>query len=808
MCITTTCRFVARHPAREGRPTRHAGLPGMWPLVPSRAVVAAVLALLAGCWQDPPITTRSQPMQARLELAAGDVTVDVGGKPTPAYSGAALLQGAAVSTGKGARALVRLSDGSAIFLREATAVVLHDAAIDLQQGEIWLDAPPTERRPVLHRLGRVVVLAADAGLSLRRFGEDATVYVARGLATVTAPGGRVEVSAGEQATLRGDAPPTLAPVAYWEDWTGGLADRRAVHGLGSGAGRIYGVDVAAAPGSPARPLEVSRQAVRAVLRSGLAETEVDQTFFNPSDRNVEGWYWFSVPEDASVTGFAVETNGTLVEGEFIERKEAAAHYARAVTTGHEPALLEWVDSRTFRARIYPVPALGTRRVVLRYLQLLAGSGGTVRYVYPLQSEDPVRIGEFSLAVDLGEAGREMALTTLADARIEDGGRRVTMRRSSYTPRADFVLEAKLPVTPAAMSVARYSMSGETADYVMLRHTPDLDWSAVKELRGEVVLVVDTSAAGDDATRALAAATAEAILRALSADDGFALVSLDVQPTVLYPADGLSRAGEEEISQALERLAEHSSGGATDLSALFDVALARLHASEQPAVIYVGDGIATSGEVSTAQLEERLRRSLATSRARFFSVAVGAHAQRTLLRTLARAGGGQAFEVSEPEESTTEALRLVAALKTPTITELELELGEGLDGVFSSANGKVSSGEEVVVLARTHQELPKQVTVRGRLGGQRFEKTYPLVADAGPVAAFVPRLWAAEYVRRLLGAAGDPEAERGKIMTLGLTYGLMTPFNSILALESEAAYASQGIPRQVRPLRGLRLGGLG
>jgi tetratricopeptide (TPR) repeat protein len=46
--------------------------------------------------------------------------------------------------------------------------------------------------------------------------------------------------------------------------------------------------------------------------------------------------------------------------------------------------------------------------------------------------------------------------------------------------------------------------------------------------------------------------------------------------------------------------------------------------------------------------------------------------------------------------------------------------------------------------------------------------------------------------------------RGKILSLGLEYGLMTPFTSLLALESEQAYASMGIKRRKRPLTDLRL----
>ena len=39
-----------------------------------------------------------------------------------------------------------------------------------------------------------------------------------------------------------------------------------------------------------------------VARDGIAETEVDQTFSNPGSQPIEGWYWFNVPETATVTG--------------------------------------------------------------------------------------------------------------------------------------------------------------------------------------------------------------------------------------------------------------------------------------------------------------------------------------------------------------------------------------------------------------------------------------------------------------------------------------------------------------------------
>jgi Mg-chelatase subunit ChlD len=626
-----------------------------------------------------------------------------------------------------------------------------------------------------------------------------------------APGGRVEVNAGEQADVAGAAKPALKAVKLWDDWTGGMGDHGPVAGAGSGSGRIYGVDRNALPGAPARTLEISRQSVRAVIRDGLAETEVDQTFANPGGREVEGWYWFTVPDRAVVTSFAVETDGSLVEGEVIEKHEAVAQYGRAIRAAHEPALLEWIDGRSYRARIFPVPASGSRRVVLRYLEMVGARAGKFEYVYPLRGAvgEPVTIGEFSLAVDLGEAAAGMPLSTLADAVVEDGGRKVTMRRSGYLPRADFQLEGQRKAQGAPFRMARFSAGGDLADYVMARYVPDADaeWAAIKEQPGDLVVVVDTSASADDAARAQKAAAAEAVLRALSPADHFALVALDTVPVVLYPKEGLAPASEKEIATAMERLAEHASGGATDLGALFDVALGRVHGKDQPAVVYIGDGLPTSGEILGDKLAERLRRALSTSRARFFTVAVGADANHALLRELSRAGGGQAFRIDDAAGSTAEVLRLASAVKTPTITDLAIDLGAGLDEPMITASGKVARGEEIVLLARTHHALPEKVKVTGQLAGKPFKREYRIELDAGVGAALVPRLWAAEKIRRLLGEATDPEDHRGKVVELGIDYGLVTPFTSILALESEQAYAQQGIRRRQSSLRGVRLSAL-
>jgi TonB family protein len=138
---------------------------------------------------------------------------------------------------------------------------------------------------------------------------------------------------------------------------------------------------------------------------------------------------------------------------------------------------------------------------------------------------------------------------------------------------------------------------------------------------------------------------------------------------------------------------------------------------------------------------------------------------------------------------------VGSHKTPTITDLKLDVGAGLDQLFTSASGKVSRGQEVILLARTHHPLPGSVKVSGKLGGKPFARSYEVDVEDGKQHAYVPTLWARRYLAELLGA--DRRKNRGAIINLGLEYALMTPHTSLLVLDSEAAYERSGIKRKPR-----------
>ncbi|MBN2527817.1 MAG: VWA domain-containing protein [Deltaproteobacteria bacterium] len=743
-------------------------------------IILLAMAGVSGCPDDaPPPPMKTAHLGARVALAAGEVWLEEKSTSTRLMSGAMLEEGATLKAEKGSRALVRLNNGAGIFMRGDTVMELAGDGVTLQRGELWADVPDMESQLAHFDLGDVKVSATGAGMDIYRDDKIVRVYVARGLAVVESAKGRVEVAAGEQAEVKGGVP-GLSPVAFFDDWTGGMADRPLEAGMGgSAAGRIYGID-RNRPGSPPSELQIISQQIKSIIREGVAYTTVDQTFFNSASTQVEGWYWFTVPEGASIVRFAWEVNGRMVDGKVIERKQAKAAYEEAVQRAMDPALLEWIDARTCRARIFPVPAAGAKRIILAYTELLPLSDGAYRYIYPMVGDESVQIQEFSLQVDLGDDGEDFEISTLQDARVSEDHKTVSMRRSGYVPRSDFLLELKPMETIDNVRVMRYGTGANEADYVMLRYTPAVKWKEVQEVPGDVVVVLDTSAGGDTAEHQIRQQTAEAILRALGSKDRFAVMSTDLVPKVLFPQKGLAAATEANISEAAEKMAQLAPAGATDLGEMFSKALSLVHDSIQPAIVYVGDGQATSGETAADDLAERLRRAMGNSRARLFAIAVGAGADRSLLKRLADVGGGKMFRIDMAEQVVQESLRFAGMLKTPTITELVIDTGAGLDQVFTTQSGKLSEGEEAILLARTHHQFPDKIEVRGTLAGESFKETYSVDVESGNFYSFIPSLWARMYLSSLMGSGMDEN--RGRIISLGLQYGLMTPFTSFLVLE--------------------------
>lgn len=133
--------------------------------------------------------------------------------------------------------------------------------------------------------------------------------------------------------------------------------------------------------------------------SGLY-AEVTQTLVirNPNTRPISVPVAIPMPDGAVVSGFALDIDGTLVDGVVVEKERARVAFETEQRRGADPGLVEAVRGNVYRTRVYPVPPSGTRTVRLTYVApLLLTSDGEAILDLPMPAE---RLGHRTLRIDV------------------------------------------------------------------------------------------------------------------------------------------------------------------------------------------------------------------------------------------------------------------------------------------------------------------------------------------------------------------------------------------------------------------------
>jgi tetratricopeptide (TPR) repeat protein len=135
------------------------------------------------------------------------------------------------------------------------------------------------------------------------------------------------------------------------------------------------------------PVRVSDVQIDIKVVGSLAVTTVDMTFYNPNNRILEGELQFPLAEGQSVSRFALDINGKLRESVVVEKAKGQQVFESTVRSNVDPGLLEKTQGNNFKTRIYPLPAKGSRRVVIAYEQELFMNNGKYRFFLPIEYRD-------------------------------------------------------------------------------------------------------------------------------------------------------------------------------------------------------------------------------------------------------------------------------------------------------------------------------------------------------------------------------------------------------------------------------------
>ena len=140
----------------------------------------------------------------------------------------------------------------------------------------------------------------------------------------------------------------------------------------------------------ANPMVLQDLSVDILVIGQTAVTTMEMTFYNPNSRVMEGEFQFPLANGQQVSRFALDINGKMREGVVVDKTAGRKAFEEIVRRGVDPGLLEKTEGNNFKARVYPMPAKGTRRVLIAFEQELHERNGQDYYFLPITANTTLK----------------------------------------------------------------------------------------------------------------------------------------------------------------------------------------------------------------------------------------------------------------------------------------------------------------------------------------------------------------------------------------------------------------------------------
>ncbi|NKB67181.1 MAG: VWA domain-containing protein [Candidatus Latescibacteria bacterium] len=552
-----------------------------------------------------------------------------------------------------------------------------------------------------------------------------------------------------------------------------------------------GADGFILPPPPQPPLAVKYHRVKVAIDDQAARTDIDQVFLNPAPFDVEGTYIFPLPLGASFSAFSMHVDGEPLQAEILDAIEARRIYEEIVRQRIDPALLEYAGRGAYRARIFPIPAEGERRVELAYEEVLKRDGGVVRYIYPLNTEkfSPEPLEDVSVQVDIRSSSPIKAVYSpsheIVVERLDDHRVRVIYADEGVTPSRDFALYYTVSDSEVGLDLLSYFPNAEQEGYYLLLAAPQIEPVDEVVTPKRIVFVFDRSGSMAGGKMDQARASLRFAVGALNEDDVFNIV--DYGTTVSSFADSAVAATPQQRQLALDYVDGLEALGGTNIDGALERGLGMVRGDGfAEMVVFLTDGKPTIGQVDIDAIIAAAEQANG-GRARLFVFGVGDEVNTHLLDRLASGNGGTSAYVRPGEDIAQAVAAFYAKVSNPVLTALRLNLEGGRRSDFYPPElPDLFSGAQLVQLGRLQASGAVQVELAGVLAGAQRVFTASFARDdSGP--EFLPRLWATRKVGFLLDQIrlnGEDDELVEEIVALSRRYGIITPYTSFLIVEDE------------------------
>ncbi len=481
------------------------------------------------------------------------------------------------------------------------------------------------------------------------------------------------------------------------------------------------------------------------VEGGLAVTNVTMRFDNGNDRAVEGDLYVPMPTDATVSGYALDIAGRMVDGVAVERTAARKAFDAEVRKGIDPGLVELTRGNVFHTRVFPVPARGSRTIRLTYVSSLTGGGSSQRLSVPLTLTRAT-----SLTVTVKASNAAKVITSPVPLRFGSD-------RFSGEGKVDFSGALVVDV-PRDANVPTVTKAADGQVYVTLdAGLTAATGQAIEPARVRVVWDASKSRAGGEIAR-----ERDAVIAWLDRTASVKEVELAPFANALLPAqrfawprnrDALKRAIDGQVYD-----------GGTQLGVLSELD------GWPEATVVVSDGLSTFGTAWPSKLP-----------APMWTLSASTVVDAPVLRRLAGAAGGGFVNAAERP-----AAEAAAELGRPGLRLSKLEVS-GLADVWPAAPAPVHSATQIV--GRLNGQ-DARVTATFSQGGQVIAtRSWKVSGQSARESELGRAHWAQVKLGELLAR---PDTPRAALIDHGKAYGLVTPHTSLLVLETLDQYVTHDV----------------
>jgi len=534
---------------------------------------------------------------------------------------------------------------------------------------------------------------------------------------------------------------------------------------------------------PRGAIEKVRSAVQVTVAGRVARVTVEEWFRNGGALLDEASYLYPLPGEAVFSDFSLWQGDRELRGEPMDAAQAGAIYEEIVRRKRDPALIELAGHGLVRARVFPIGPGETRKITLRYTQILDRVGDAWRFRYTAGT-GPGAAASSTFRMQVDSAARfGDPYSPTHRLNTSRSGERIELTLADASARGDLELFLPLARNLVGMSLVTSQPIGEDGFFMLLLAPGRAE---IPSMHRDLVAVLDVSGSmsGDKLDQAKTALVQ--LLGTLRAGDRFRVVTFG--SGVRRYAAGWTDGSADNLPAAQEWVRRLDTDGGTNIAGALTEAFAEPPAEGRlGVVVFLTDGMATVGETDPERIADQAERGRGPFRV--FAFGIGYDVNTYLLDRLTERARGVTEYIRPGGDIEQAVASLAAKVASPVLTDLTVRAeGEELYDLQPRSLPDLFGGDELVMFGRYRGagSGERSVTVTGRRNGreERFS-TGARFGSEQPGGDYIQQLWAARKAGALssdIRLHGPNPEIVSELKRLALRYGILTDYTSYLVQE--------------------------